>query len=112
MTHLAGHVEDRRREIDLLPGRGVEVRGEAAARLDAVELLEKIDVEVGSAEFTVGDAAQAVPFLERHDVADRRVLDGAELARGDLPGLGAVARGEERGWAQEAADVVGAERRG
>ena len=49
--------------------------------LDAAELLEEVDVEVGAAELAVGDALQADVFLELDDLGDRVVLDRAQLRR-------------------------------
>jgi hypothetical protein len=46
--------------------------------LDAAELLEEIDVEVGAPELAVGDALQADVFLEPDDLGDRVVLDFAQ----------------------------------
>ena len=39
----------------------------------------KVDVEVGAAEFAVGDALQADVLLELDDLGDRLVLDAAQL---------------------------------
>jgi hypothetical protein len=52
--------------------------------LDAADLLEEIDVEIGAAEFSVGDRLQAGLFLEFDDFGDRLVLDLAQLGRIDL----------------------------
>ena len=80
-------------------------------RLDAVELQQKIGVEEGAAIFAVGDRFEAEPFLIAYDVADRVVLDRAKLLRADRVGRLAAARLEQRLGPQEAADLVGAERR-
>ena len=63
----------------------------AFTRLDAFQLFEKIDVEVGSAEFAVGDALQAEFFLKAHDIADRLVFDRAQRLGGHSTLLIAIA---------------------
>ena len=60
MPDLALDMHGRRLEADL----GAVVLAEfgdelAVMRLDAVELLEEVDVEIGAAEFAVGDPLQA-----------------------------------------------------
>jgi len=80
-------------------------------RHHALELLEEIDVEIGAAELAVGDALQAPVLLELDDVADRLVLDRAQLGAADRVLLEMlVARLEQLFRAQEAAYVIGAER--
>ena len=57
-------------------------------------------------------ALQADVLLHPHDLADRLVLDAREAPPSSMrPGGVLLARREERGRAQQAADVVGAERR-
>src|SRR5258708_37771730 len=107
---LAGDVQDGRREIDISL-LAVEVRGEPAARLHAVELLEEVDMEIGAAELAVGHRLEAKALLEAHDVADREVLDLAQLFLRDRALLVPLARLEQLLRAQEAADVIGAEGR-
>ena len=51
------------------------------ARLDAAQLLQEIDMEVGPAELAVGDGRKADPLLHPHDFADRAVLDLAQRCR-------------------------------
>src|SRR5262249_24959420 len=109
VLHLAGDFQDRRREADVALLR-MELRGEAGVRLDAVELLEEIDVEECAAEFPVGDALQPHVLLELDDPADCRVLELAQLLLRNLAGGMPVARLEQLFRAQEAADVVGSER--
>jgi hypothetical protein len=67
-------------------------------------------VEVGAPVLAVGDALQAEILLEADDVADRAVLDLAQLRARDLALALALARVEQLLGAQEAADVIGAER--
>jgi hypothetical protein len=58
----------------------------------------------------VGRRAQADLLLLAHDVGDRLVLDPAELVGVDPAGGEVVARLQQPGGAEQAADVVGAER--
>ena len=71
------------REIDVARV-AVEADRDPALGLDAVELRQEVDVEVGAAELAVGDAAQAQVLLELDDVADRRVFDAPERGGVDL----------------------------
>ena len=68
-------------------------------------------MEVGSAEFSIGDAEEADVFLETHDVADSAVFDLAQLRSRELAGAKAPTCLEERRRAQKAAHVIGAKRR-
>ncbi len=67
-------------------------------------------MEVGATELAVGDGLQAHVFLELDDLGDRAVLDFAQLRGRDRALLALFARVEQDLRAQEAADVVGAER--
>ena len=68
-------------------------------------------MEPGPAELAVGDAAHPERLDLAHGGGDGLVLDGAQLGRGDGAG-GAGGAGLVHGRrAQQAADVVGAERR-
>ena len=103
----------RRLEADLravvLAERGGEL---AVAHLDAVELLQEIDMEIGAAELAVGDPLEADLLLPPDHLADALVLDGAQRRRVDLVGEELLPRLAQGGGTQEAADVIGAERRG
>ena len=69
-------VHGRRLEADLGAVVAPEGRGEAALdHLDAVELLEEVDVEEGAPELAVGDALEADLLLAAHHLADGVVLD-------------------------------------
>src|SRR5258705_13308453 len=102
MLHLPGDLQHRRREAHVAP-LGMELRGEARVRFHAIELLEEVDVEVLAAEFAIGDAMKAESFLELHDVADRIVLDLAQLWLGYLALPELLARVQHGLRAQEAA---------
>ena len=66
-------------------------------------------MEIGAAEFAVGDALQAHVLLALDDLADALVLDGAQLGGGERPGEELLARLAQPLRPQEAADVIGAE---
>src|SRR5437762_624944 len=78
--------------------------------LDAVEMLEKVEVPPRAAVFAVGRELQPQPFLLGNDLHDLAVLDLAELRGGDLTLLPLGSRILERRRAQDAADMVGTER--
>ena len=63
------------------------------------------------AHLAVGDALEPDPFLQGDRVADGRVLGSAEGVGGGVSGLALEAQRLQRGRTQEAADMIGAERR-
>jgi hypothetical protein len=65
----------------------------------------------GAAELAVRDRLQADFSLHPHDLADGVVLDGAEVPVGEAAGGVLLAGLQQLRRPQEAADVVGAERR-
>src|SRR4051794_35121974 len=117
--------EDRVREpeppADVHPGEDgldialVAVEGDPQLllghRRDAVELVDEVHVPRPAAELAVGHGPQADLLLHPDDLADRVVLDRAQLDRVDTPFGVVLARLQEPRRAQEAAHVVGAERR-
>jgi hypothetical protein len=103
VAHLVDHADHRRRQF-LAAVRLPD--GDRDVGLDATELLEEVDVEVGAAELAVGDALQAHVFLELHDLGDGLVFHLAQLLGRDLA-LGLLGAGFEQVLrAQEAADMV------
>src|SRR5690606_3033948 len=78
---------------------------------DARQALEEVDVEEGAAELAVGDALQPHVLLALHHPADAVVLDRAQPVVVERAGRMPLARLDEAPGAQEAADVVGPERR-
>ena len=78
---------------------------------DAVEPPQKVELPPRAAEFAVGDRLQADFFLLFDDTFDLAVLDRLERGGVDLALGEALAGGFQRGRAQQAADVIGAERR-
>src|SRR5689334_21610234 len=87
------------------------MHGDAAVRLDAVELRQEVDVEVRAPELAVGDAAQPEVLLELDDAANRLVLHLAKRGSVQRARLELVARVEQEFRPEEAADVVGAKGR-
>ena len=79
--------------------------------LGAVEAPEEIEMPPGAAELAVGDGLQADLLLLLDDALDLAVFDRLEVGGADLA-LGALCpRLLQRCGAQQAADMVGAERR-
>jgi hypothetical protein len=85
-SDLAGDFRYRPR----LPGRAVEqAEGEVgliALVAEAVEMLEWRIAPAEAAEFAVGDRTDTGALLHRYDLADRVVLDPAQLSELDLAG--------------------------
>jgi hypothetical protein len=80
--------------------------GDRDVGLDAADLLQKVDVEIGAAELAVGDALQSDVLLELHDLGDRLVFHRAQLLGGDVA-LGLLLAGFQQVLgAQKAADMV------
>src|SRR5262249_53069193 len=79
--------------------------------LDAVEHAEKIEVPPGAAELAVARQLKAELFLLLDDLLDLAVLDRLELGGADGALFALGARFLERRRAQEAADMIGTERR-
>ena len=78
---------------------------------DAVELLQEVEVEPGAAELTIGNRLHAGRLQLADGVGDRGVLDFAQFGGADLT-VGAPLPGSVHlQRAQQAPDVVGAERR-
>src|SRR5258706_9315758 len=84
---------------------GVEGHAGGSDELDAVELLEKIEMPEVAPELAVGDRLQADLLLALHGARDAAVLDFLQFLRRDLRG----ARVAQLGRTQQAADLVGVE---
>ena len=78
---------------------------------DSVELDDEVHVPGGSPELAVRHGTETDILLQAHRVADGLVLDRAQFGRVDPSLREVVARGEQVRRAEQAADVVGAERR-
>ena len=76
--------------------------------LHALQFAEEVEMPPGAAELAVGHRLQADRLLLRHHVADRPVLDLAELGRTDLPFGTRDPRLLQGGRTQQAADLIGA----
>ena len=79
--------------------------------LDPGQAFEEIEMPPRAPVFAVGDRLKADLFLLLDDLLDLAVLDLLELRGGDGAGLALRARVFDGRRAQDAADVVGAERR-
>ena len=73
------------------------------------EILEKIEMPPGAAEFAVGRELQAGRGLPVHDLFDLDILGLAQILGGDLALLELGARFLDARRPQQAADLVGAE---
>jgi hypothetical protein len=78
---------------------------------DAAKLIKEIDMEIGSAEFTIGDALQANILLECDNLGDCAILNRPELLGVDLTTRLLFTGIEQVFRAQEATDMIGAKRR-
>jgi len=114
IEHRVAGKADLAGDLEALVARGHGGEGDAAVHhvlLDAIEAPEEIEMPPGAAEFAVGDRLQADPFLFLDDALDLAVFDRLERGGVDLA-LGApLARLFQRGRTQQAADMIGAERR-
>src|ERR1700692_2722164 len=93
------------------PRRGEGDAGLHDGLLDAVEAPEKIEMPPGAAEFAVGDRLQAGRLLLPDDVLDLAVFHRFQLIRRELALGAALARLFQCRGPQQAADMIGAERR-
>jgi hypothetical protein len=110
-AELAVDAHRRRREFDVTP-LVVEPHLEVLCGLrHAVQLVHEVHVPRAAAQLAVRHAAQTDGVLQRDRFADRLVLDRAQLRLVDRPGRACFTGPAQRRWAEQAADVVGAERR-
>ena len=77
---------------------------------DTAEPVDEVHVPGGAAELAVGGRLQTDVLLHRDHIADRVVLDHAQLLVGDASGGVVVARLQQPPRAQQASDVVRPER--
>ena len=109
MSERSGDGDPRRRLVNGC--HGVGARLDLSRHGDAVELAQEVEMEPLASKLTVGDASDA-GRLELHDhLGDRGVLDAAQLGVVDFPARSASPCDMDRGRAQEAADMIGPERR-
>src|SRR5690606_36458843 len=105
------HPQRGRGELDV-PGLVVEPHLDLlVGRADPAEPVDEVHVPGRAAELPVGGRPQPRLALHAHDVADRGVLDRGEPGGVDAALRVVLPRGEELGRTQQAADVVGPERR-
>ena len=101
--------EAGRRHVDGVGGIGAG--GDVAGDGDAAELFEEVEVEPRPAVLAVRDAAHPQRLDLTDGGGDRLVLHGAQLVGGDRPGGPLGAGAVDDVGAQQAADLLGAERR-
>ena len=110
-AELAVDVERGGRPLDVALGV-VELDREVARRLgDAVERVDEVHVPGGAAELAVGHRLEPDLLLHADDLVDRGVLGGLQALVVERAGGVRLARLVQLGRAQQAPDVVGAERR-
>src|SRR5262249_8133687 len=79
--------------------------------LDVADLEQKVALPGEAVVLAVGDQTQADVLLQPHHAADRRVLNAHELRLRDFALLRRDARRKQRVGPDQAADMVGTERR-
>ena len=105
---LLGHMDGRRRELDVALGV-VELDPDVArGLLDAAELVDEVHVPGRASELAVGGRLQADVALHLDDLADRLILGRPQLIERQLARRVLVAGRQQTGGAQQAADVIGA----
>ncbi len=77
----------------------------------AAQPVQEVHVPGAAAKFPIGDPLQSQALLHRHGLADRGVLDRAQLRGRDLPRREAFPGRFQFRWAQQAAHMVRPERR-
>ena len=108
---LAVDVQRGGRALDVAR-RVMELHFQVAGRLGhAAEGIDEVHVPGGAAELPVGGRLQAHLLLHPHRLGDLHVLDGPQVSRRDPAGGEVVAGLVQARRAQQAANVVGAERR-
>ena len=108
--HAAGDAHRRRLPRDR-PRLVVELDQDLLVGVgDPAERVDEVHVPGRAAELAVGGRLQADLLLLAHDVANRVVLDGAQLIGAQAPGGVLGSRVRELRGTQERPDVVGAER--
>ncbi len=114
LDHRMAGEADLAGDLDALVARRHRGKGDAGIHdmaLDAVEPPQEVEMPPRAAEFAVGDRLQPGRFLFLDDVLDGAVLDRLERGGVDLAFGALLARLFQRGRPQQAADMIGAERR-
>jgi len=110
-AHARGDCEIGPREVHVARAPVEGHRQLAPLAGEPAEPGEEVHVPGLAAHLAVGDALEPGLLLQTDRVANRRVLGGAERGRAAPTLLALEAQGLQRGRAQQAAHVVGAERR-
>ena len=109
--HLAADAQRGRRPFDGAGRVGELDRELAGRRGDPAQLVDEVHMPGGAAELPVGGGLQAYLLLHPHGLDDLLVLDLPQLRGRDPARREVLARPVQARRAQQAADVVGAERR-
>jgi hypothetical protein len=80
-------------------------------QLHVGEFEHEVAMPGGAVELAVGHKPQPQVLLQPDHFADRGLLDRRQFGRRDFAALAAFARRDQRGRPDQAADMVGAERR-
>src|SRR6516162_4309285 len=80
-------------------------------QLAAGQMAEEVEVPPGTAELAIGRKLQADRGLFFYRLLDLHILDLAQVVGRNLALLASCARLFDRRWPEQAADLVGAERR-
>ena len=99
-----------RGEIDLVAMVVAKLQ-QRGTDLEALGALHEPPPIGAAAEFAIAHHLEPDLLLHREDVADALVLQLAELGIADFPGGMPAERLPQRGGAQQAADMIGTERR-
>jgi hypothetical protein len=105
------HAQRRGREVEVALGVAEVHADLLVGPAYAAELVDEVHVPGRTPELPVGGRPQADVALHADDVPDRLVLDSAEFLGGDRSRRVIGAGAQQLGRAQQAADVVGPERR-
>src|SRR4029078_12197803 len=110
MAKRSSHLHARGRKTNV-PASTAEAHRDATPGFHALQLLEEVDMKIGTPEFAVCNAFEAQAFLETDDVTDRGILDLAQFSTRQAAVLVLFSSLQKRPGTQETADVVGAKRR-
>src|SRR5262249_46010582 len=107
----AAHLHGRRAVQTLSRIRVEADRQLGRNHLDVAELQHEVAVPGMAVVLAVGSEPESQVLLQAYDLADRRLLDRTQFLRRQVALLGPLARRDQRVRTDQAADMVGAERR-
>src|SRR6185503_1587412 len=103
--------DDRTLEDQLAACLVVKRNRPAAELVEALDGVDEVAEERVAPQLAVGDDVEPARLLQLDGLVDRPVLDALELGRARAAGLPRLARLDQIGRAQQAADRVGANHR-